>query len=432
MRKAADMIWLIVILFTLGIGAFLTRPFLTAGAASADASASASIVARDQLSEIERELAEGVIDEGQAEAARLDVRRRLLRRLPDATSNRRTLALVERKFLAGVLAGGVGLGSLILYGINGAPDIPAVSRKAGEQPTWVATAPPTGAPHPGSPAAQSTIGPARAPGSVEDMIQGLVARLEKTPDDANGWRMLGWSHSGVGQFQEAAAAYTKAIALQPTIGALRTARGEALVRANDGKVSPEAKADFDAALKIDANDATARYGLGLSLQQGGDNAGALDMWLQALAGAGPNDAWAADLDGRVRALAAELKVDVTAKLAAPAAPPAGGILGKLNQQYPTAAPRERGPTADDVKAAETLAPGDRQAMINGMVDSLQQRLDKTPRDAEGWIKLIKSRQVLGQADQAKAALTRAMQVFADDAGERSRIATAALELGVKP
>ena len=62
----------------------------------------------------------------------------------------------------------------------------------------------------------------RALPSVEDLIQRLVARLKTTPDDANGWRMLGWSHFGIGRFQEAAAAYAKAIALQPTIGALHT------------------------------------------------------------------------------------------------------------------------------------------------------------------------------------------------------------------
>jgi cytochrome c-type biogenesis protein CcmH len=69
-------------------------------------------------------------------------------------------------------------------------------------------------------------------------------------------------------------------------------------------------------------------------------------------------------------------------------------------------------------------------MIRGMVDGLQARLEKSPRDADGWIKLIRSRKVLGEEDAAKSALTKAVAAFTDDPGEQTRIATAAKELGV--
>jgi cytochrome c-type biogenesis protein CcmH len=439
------MLWLVILLFAVAMGYFLSRPFMVEGVASADSAASASAVARDQLSEIEREANEGVIDAAQAEAARLDIKRRLLKRLPAPLATARTLALIERKFLAGALAGGIGVCSLVLYGVNGSPDVPAVSRKG--EPSQAAAQPQV--PHTaGGPigTAQPSAGAAPSLATVEEMIQKLAARLEKEPGDANGWRMLGWSHAGMGQFKEAAAAYTKAIALQPTVGALRTARGDTLVRAADGNVTPEAKADFEAALQMDAKDAQARYGLGLAQSQAGDKTSALETWVLALSHAGPNDTWAADLDGQVRTLAAELKVDLTGRLGAPTEPvaaaagtlvPPGGVFATLPRKYPpstsstTPAP-ERGPTADDVKAADGMKPADRQAMIVGMVDGLQQRLDKDPRDADGWIKLIKSRQVLGQTDKAKEALSRATTVFADVPAERARIVAAALESGVTP
>ncbi len=242
------LLWLFLLTFTVAICAFLIRPFVIEGRSAVDAATTASQMTRDQLQEIDRELAEGLIDAAQADAARLDVKRRLLRRLPDQTQNRRILALVERKFVAGVLAGGVGLGSIVLYGVNGSPEIESASRQAGvrSEATAGMPVPQHVVPGPG-PVAPGT---AKALASVEDLIQGLVARLAKTPDDANGWRMLGWSYAGIGQFQEAATAYSRAIALQPTIGTLRTARGEAFVRAADGKVSAEARADFEAALLV--------------------------------------------------------------------------------------------------------------------------------------------------------------------------------------
>jgi cytochrome c-type biogenesis protein CcmH len=66
----------------------------------------------------------------------------------------------------------------------------------------------------------------------------------------------------------------------------------------------------------------------------------------------------------------------------------------------------------------------------GMVDGLANRLERSPRDADGWIKLIRSRVVLGESNLAKQALARGLEVFADDGPERDRIAAAALQLGL--
>ncbi len=71
-------------------------------------------------------------------------------------------------------------------------------------------------------------------------------------------------------------------------------------------------------------------------------------------------------------------------------------------------------------------------MIRGMVDGLANRLDQSPRDADGWIKLIRSRVVLGEADQAKRSLQRALAVFPEDGPERTRIVESAQQLGLSP
>ena len=77
-----------------------------------------------------------------------------------------------------------------------------------------------------------------------------------------------------------------------------------------------------------------------------------------------------------------------------------------------------------------MLPGDRAAMIRSMVDGLAGRLEQSPRDADGWIKLIRSRAVLGETDLAKRALARGLEVFADDKQQRDRIAAAAQQSGL--
>ena len=103
----------------------------------------------------------------------------------------------------------------------------------------------------------------------------------------------------------------------------------------------------------------------------------------------------------------------------------------------TAAPRappsdsETSPTADDVKAAEGQSDTERNSMIRGMVDRLATRLETSPNDEEGWLRLMRSRMTLGEKDAAKAALTKALETFAGDAAAKGRLTAAARELGVE-
>src|SRR5262249_29298092 len=117
--------------------------------------------------------------------------------------------------------------------------------------------------------------------------------------------------------------------------------------------------------------------------------------------------------------AARAGVDISADLAARApAPPA------------VAAPPERGPSADDVRAAADVSPEARQAMILNMVASLDARLSASHRDPEGWVRLIRSRMVLGQKAEAQDALRRALAALSDDPKARDAVAAGAADLGV--
>lgn len=74
----------------------------------------------------------------------------------------------------------------------------------------------------------------------------------------------------------------------------------------------------------------------------------------------------------------------------------------------------RGPTAEDIAAAQNMSDADRAAMIEGMVEGLSARLADNPNDPAGWARLLRARSVLGQTDQAEQDIARMRAAFADD------------------
>jgi cytochrome c-type biogenesis protein CcmH len=267
------------------------------------------------------------------------------------------------------------------------------------------------------------------------MTQRLAARLARNPGDIEGWRTLGWSYLNIGRFTDAEEAYAKAIALDPGNTEFRGGRIEALVGAAGGTVTAEAKAVIAETLQRDPKDVRARYFDGLAREQEGDKAAALAEWTELLKeGSGderPGQSWASDLRNKVGALRRDMgRLDLGLDGVADV-PRLTGAARQTAQAAPLA-PRAagKGPSPQDVQAAEAMPAGDRIAMIRSMVDGLASRLERSPRDADGWIRLIRSRTVLGESELARQALAHGLAVFADDAPEHDRIAAAAQQLGV--
>jgi len=90
-----------------------------------------------------------------------------------------------------------------------------------------------------------------------------------------------------------------------------------------------------------------------------------------------------------------------------------------------------GPSAEQMASIQAMPPQERAAAIRSMVDSLANRLESSPRDVEGWARLMRSRVVLGEKEVAATALRKALDVFKDDAAASGRITAAAAELGLK-
>ena len=354
------------------------------------ASGGALAVLRQQLADLD------ALPDAEAAPLRLELKRRMLAEgttdevvaRPMTASARVWVAVGVAAIFAGVSTG--------LYISLGRPELTGAAAPA---------APPADA---GQPAAD-----------VMQMVGQLEARMKANPGDPEGWRMLGWSYFQTRRFADAAEAYRRASALVPADANYQSAMGEALVQAAEGTVTPAAETAFRAAQQRDPTDARSRYFLALLKDQRGDSKGAIDDWIAILKAAPADAPWAGELRRIISEVGQKAGIEVTSRL--PAAPVAQG---------PASATAPRGPTAADVAAAQQMAPADQQAMIRGMVDGLAARLAQNPKDADGWLRLMRARMVLGDKGAAIAAYGAAKAAFAGDAPTLARLEASAKELGI--
>ena len=395
----------------------------------------------DQLTEFEKKAAAGTIDGNEADVTRADIKRRILSAGRTEKLDRARLSLSKRNLAVVAVAGIAIVGSFGLHAWNNdlANSITSMqlgSRNSTSVVDQLAAA--TAALPPGPLFLQNqqrgrVQGQQQATlGSVDEMIDRVVQRLKRNPKDVEAWRVLGWSYFNTDRFEESSAAYAKAIELSPNNAELRSAYGEALVRAAAGNVTDEAKAVFERTLQLNPADSRAHFFIGLSKEQAGDKMSALNDWIAILNHANSSEPWFADLTQRANKLGQDLGVDVSSLLHRGNAETTGGVLGSLEKQQsatPDAA-RKTEPTAVVVCNAVALAPSDRAAMIRGLVDRLAARLEETPNDVEGWIKLIRSRKILGENDAAEEAFHRALDIFKGAPQEQEKIVTVGHGLGL--
>jgi cytochrome c-type biogenesis protein CcmH len=318
-------------------------------------------VYKDQLAEIDRDVAAGLIGSSEAEAARVEISRRLLA----AADSRREPPIVSdiklRRSAAVMALVGVPIVAVGFY-------LPLGSPRLGDFPL-----------------AQRTHAP-----DVTQPLDNLVAQveqhLEKNPTDGRGWKVLAPVLARLGRYDEAVRAYHNSITYNGDNAALRADLGEALAAAAGGVVTSEAKTEFERALAMNGNEVKARYFLGLAAEQDGRGAEAASIWAAMLAKA-PSDA--------------------------PWRPAVQAALARVGGSSAPA-------LSDDAAAvAKDMSEADRGAMIRGMVERLASRLKQNGDDVEGWLRLVRAYMVMGDRDKAKGALTDARQAVANDA-ERLR------------
>lgn len=365
-------------------------PLRTGAAPSASAAEADLAVYRDQLAEIDRDRASGLIGAAEGDAARAEVARRILRASAEtaAMGPASAGAARRRRMVAVVALFGVPLAAGALYLALGSPALPP-------QPL----------------AARLEARPDQS--DIAILIRKVEAHLEANPDDGRGYEVLAPIYARIGRTEDAARAWTNAIRLLGPDAGRENGLGEALTAQAGGVVTAEAKAAFEAALASDPKDPKARYFLGLAAEQDGRPADAARIWGQLAADSPPDAPWMAFLR------------EALARVGAPA-PSLGASLGAPVG----ASPARPGPGAADVAAAQDMTPAARDQMVRGMVARLEARLATDGNDLEGWLRLMRAWTVLGEADKAKAAAGDARTHFTADQAALARIDALARELGL--
>ena len=342
-------------------------------------------VYRDQLREIASDRARGALSAAEAEAAKLEVSRRLLasaarsERIEPLASSSRTLLESRHATIALATAVIVPLVTLGLYLAHGSPVMPS------------------------SPFAARTDA-AVEQAALASIISQVEARLREDPEQGKGWEALAPVYLKLGRFRDAANAYANAARLNGETVPLLAGRAESAMLASDGVVTEEARVAYEKILKLEPGRVEPRFWLAMAKEQDGRLADALAAYKALLAEAAADAPYRSPLTMRIQ--------DVTARIAA--------IAG--------AAPA--GPTPADMAAAAKLDPEQRSQMIAQMVDGLAQRLKSNGRDLPGWLRLLNAYAVLDRKDDARAALAEARRNFDGDAGALAELSKAATTLGL--
>jgi cytochrome c-type biogenesis protein CcmH len=342
-------------------------------------------VYRDQLDEIERDRAAGLIADNEAAGAKVEVSRRLLAAAdaPAASPGNAAAATWRRRAVAVVALVALPLGAVGLYLALGSPLLPDQPRAA-------------------------RLAEARTNQSMESLIAQVEAHLAQRPDDGRGWEVIAPVYLRLGRFDDAVKARRNALRLNGDSAERQAALGEALVFGANGVVTADAKSAFEKAVALDAAHVQARYFLGLAAEQDGDRARAAATWRALIESAPPDAPWVEFVRGAL------------ARVAGAGGASAGAARGAGS-----------GPSEEQVAASSELSAEQRKLMIQGMVDRLAERLNRDGSDVEGWLRLVRSYMVLGQADKARAAAADARRALAGDPNKLRRLDDLVKGLGIE-
>ncbi|HSV23922.1 MAG TPA: c-type cytochrome biogenesis protein CcmI [Xanthobacteraceae bacterium] len=333
-------------------------------------------VYRDQLEEIERDRADGRIGHDEFEAARIEVSRRVLGAASagpgtpeSAPSGRRRIAALVGAVIAVLLIAGS------LYTLLGSPNLPGESIAS------------------------------RDPGAEQaNSIAALIARIEthlkENPKDGRGWEVLAPVYMKLERYDDAVQARRNALSLLGVTPEREVDLGEALASAAGGVITADAKAAFERAVALAADNVKARFYLGLAAQQDGNGGEAARIWRDLIATAPANAPWLA----MVRQ-----------------------SLARVERPGATSP----APRPDDIAAASEMTPEGRNEMIRGMVERLATRLHEDGSDVEGWLRLLRAYMVMGERDKAKAAVGEARGALAREPEKLKQLDEGIRDLGVE-
>jgi cytochrome c-type biogenesis protein CcmH len=387
------MLWLIFAILTVVVIAVLLLPFLKRVPDEAPLRVDYDIVVyRNQLAEIDQEIERGLLTEGQADAARAEVHRRMLAaedaELKMPFKHKRGDSRYARIGAIVAIALIVPIGAAIMYGVLGNPQLPGkpYAWRLKNDPDFV----------------------------VATTADKLSALLQASPSAA-GYKRLAEMYFDTRNYAEAAAADRRAIELGANDAVTWSELGEAIVMTSDGAVMPEAMTAFTNSLAIEPKGERSRFYIGLAEAQIGNLKQAVAIWKDLEKDSPPDAPWLPMLRDHITAFSKNGGFDPAS---ISAAPPSANTLNVANNAMTKAlhqtTPKSAEPAALPANASPPVAGDDKNTMINAMVQRLADRMATTPNDVPGWVRLAHAYNVLGDNVKARAAIDHAVRLKPND------------------
>jgi len=374
-------LWLLFAVMAAAVVWAVTRPLLSPEAVDATADSELAVY-KDQLAEIEAERAQGLLAGAEAEGARIELARRLLRRaeekqragaLGSARSSRwRQMAIYSAAALPVI--------GIALYLGVGSPQLPSRPYAARlDAPTENATA--------------------------ADLVAKVEAHLRANPEDGRGWDVLAPVYMRLGNFTQAADAFQRSARLLGESPKRLAGFARALIMVQNGVVSEPARQAYGRLKALEPNNIEPQVWLAIGREQDGDLKGADAEYRRLLTGA--QEPWKGLLVARLQSTSER--------------------LGTPMPEIPANVARPDGSAADSIAA---MSPAERDKRIAEMVEGLSARLKQNGNDLEGWMRLVRSYVVLGRRDEAITALSSARGQFSGDDKSIAELNVLAESLGL--
>ena len=408
------MFWVLTAAMVALVATAMMRPFLARRGGAAEPPAAYDLrVYRDQLREVDRDLARRVLTADEAERLKTEIGRKILDADRALARQQTPAGNAPRPVLVGAILVLLLGASAALYwriGNPAMPDLPLKSRIAAADARMASRPPQAEAearvPLPTLPAAD--------PDYVK-LVEQLRAAVAQRQDDVQGLALLAEHEGRLGNLKAARDAQARLIAVKgDEADALDHARLAGLmIEAAGGLVTKEAEAEIDTALKLDPANGQARYMRGLMFAQNDRPDLAFPIWRDLLEAGPPGAPWIAPI--------AQLMPDLA------------WLAGHPDYRPPEAAsgmPSLPGPDAAAIAAAGDMTPEERQQMIVGMVQNLETRLANEGGSPEEWARLITGLVRIGNESHARDIWAEAQSRFADRPEALAVVTAGAAEVGL--
>jgi cytochrome c-type biogenesis protein CcmH len=371
-------LWILFAVLAAAVVWAVTRPLLAPAPAVVAADDGEIAVYRDQLAEIETERADGLLGGAEAEGARIELARRLIRRSEDqeraaAGAGASTSTVRQAAIYAAAALPVIGIG---LYLALGSPELPSRPYAARLD----------------APIDQST---------AADLVARVEAHLRANPEDGKGWDVLAPVYMRMGNIAQAADAFAKAMQLLGESPKRLAGFARANILLQNGVVTEGARVAYEKLLKLEPTSIEPQVWLAVAREQDGDLKGAQAEYRRLLPGA--EDPWKGLLTAR---------------------------LTQVSEQLGEKPPAVAAQPSDAAGEIAAMKPDDREMLINQMVDGLAAKLKENGKDLDGWVRLVRSYVVLGRREDATSALANARGQFAGDEKSLAQLTDLAKSLGL--